>query len=207
MTNSQHVYEIRPRKDHHGVDLIAFVTFFVCAACECAAGADAVFSKDGQHIYGVAWEAPEGTAQLRHIDLSKRTINLIPLKELSGDLRGICSSDNQDILCATATELWRYHPTDGRCTKVCDVSAREPVDLTSAEDSDAANHREFTDVGYNPKTRAILLSTEVVNGTETINGLWLLNKGQSKPRPRESTAETQPQLQPALLRLSAMISQ
>jgi hypothetical protein len=175
-----HVYQVRPRKDKRGVDLIFFATLFLCAACECAFGGDAVFSNDGQHIYTAVWEATEGTAQLQHIDLSKRTIKLIPLKEPSGNFRGVSRWNNEDILCATATALWRYHPADGTCTKVCDVP-QEPVDVTGKQGLDAAKDRQFTDVAYDPKTRTILLRTQIFHLPEPpINGLWLLKEGDSK---------------------------
>jgi hypothetical protein len=180
-----HRYRVRLRGEKCGFDLILFATLLLCVASERAPGADAVFSKDGQHIYAACWEPTGGTAHLRHIDLSKQTISLLPLKELSGDLRGVTRSDDQDILCSTATVLWRYHPSDGTFTKVCDLP-REPVlrpssDLnTSTEDWDAAKHRQFKDVAYDSKARAVLLSTEVGNGTEPIKGLWLLREGESK---------------------------
>jgi hypothetical protein len=147
-----------------------------------------VFSNDGQHVYAVDYPSGLNTPaepQLRHVDLSRRTISLIPLKKLSGDFRGVSRSDNQDILCATATALWRYHPADGTCTTVCDVP-REPLsrgasDLTQTEDRDAAKDREFTDVAYDPRTRAVLLPTQVATETGVpINGLWLLKQGESK---------------------------
>jgi hypothetical protein len=138
------------------VSCFAFTTLFLCALCECALGAEAVFSNDGQHIYALVWAVSSDNKdihQLRHIDLSKATIKLIALKDSSGsdlDLVAVSRSDNEDILCPTATALWRYHPADATCTKVCDA----PQDV------------EFIDVAYNPKTQAILLPARATSETE-----------------------------------------
>jgi hypothetical protein len=147
----------------------AFTTFVLCAACQCVLGANAVFSKDGQHIYVAVWEyeATGGTAQLRHIALSKATIKSIPFKESSGSFT-VSRSENEDILCASETALWRYHPADGTFTKVCDA----PKDF------------KFEDVAYNPKTHAILLpARETLEASERDNPcrLFLLKDLASTP--------------------------
>jgi len=121
--------------------VVGFVCY--CFAGDCSAG-DAVFSKDGKRIYGVANVGQQAAVQ--EIDLSKNTIRTIPLTQLSSSdwLRGItCSSENK-LFCTTKGSLWSLDAQSGKLMKI----------------RDAPMGANFWRIAYDAKSRRTFVTTD-----------------------------------------------
>jgi hypothetical protein len=118
-------------------------------------GADAVFSKDNTHIYLVQWaQQParsSGECSLIDIDLGKQACAAVDLRDTVGaPLCGIACSDNESLLCATKSTLWRFDPATRGCSKLIA----------------APNGLELTDIAYDPSQRLLFATCRGTNGQE-----------------------------------------
>jgi hypothetical protein len=97
---------------------------------------DAVFSSNGKQIYTITQ-----TRLVEEIDLGAKTIRRIPTTD---DLRGIACTHENKLFCTTGSALHSFDPTTGTLTKI----------------QDAAPGTAFWRVAYDPKSRALFVTTD-----------------------------------------------
>lgn len=97
---------------------------------------DAAFSSDGKRIYTITQ-----TQLVEEIDLRANTIRNIPTTDR---LRGIACSHEDKLFCTTENALHSFDPATGTLTKIQDA------------DPGAA----FWRVAYDPKSRALFVTTD-----------------------------------------------
>jgi len=112
--------------------------------------ADVAFSNDNQLIYAVSSTDDETKPALREINLSTKTVRVIPLRGLADyeELRGVASGDGGNILFITAKNLWAFDPGTSRVTKLCSAPPSKP----------------FLEVSYDPKSHAAYVMVQAENG-------------------------------------------
>jgi hypothetical protein len=80
--------------------------------------ADSAFSKDGRHVYLIAYNRPG----LVDLDLQGRACGMVDLgKSFKEPVKGVTLSNTGFILCATKAAIWVYDPATAKCIKVCDA--------------------------------------------------------------------------------------
>jgi hypothetical protein len=112
---------------------------------------DAVFSSDGKQIYGITQTPlnPDGKTYaeqdykpaVEEIDLGAKTIRHIITTE---HFRGIACTDENRFFCTTESALHAFDPKSGTLTKI----------------RDAAPGAAFWRVAYDPKSRALFVTTD-----------------------------------------------
>ena len=100
-----------------------FVRAIAALLAACLAGSaragDAVFSRDGEHVYAIA--NADNKQVLREINLTEQTTRTISLSQLPPQqpLLGITRSDSDKLFCVTEKNIWTFDPASDRLTRVC----------------------------------------------------------------------------------------